>query len=198
MGAFYETIPESLIPWILAQKMFCVATAPLSGRGHVNISPKGGAYFGVLDPRTFWYMDLTGSGSETIAHLYEPGNGRITIMLNAFEGPPRILRLWGTGRVLENDGTPGSAFGGFVKKHDVKLLPGARAVVLVDIHQVGISCGFSVPRYEFREYRTTLNEFFEKKDGKYKEGNEKESMPRLVVLLSSNREISYTSPEADW
>lgn len=177
MGAFYETIPESLIPWIVAQKMFCVATAPLSGRGHVNISPKGGAYFGVLDPQTFWYLDLTGSGSETIAHLYEPGNGRITIMLNAFEGPPRILRLWGNGRVLEN-GSP--AFNDFVKKHDVRLLPGARAIVLVDIHQVGTSCGFSVPCYEFKEYRTTLNEYFEKKDVKYKKGNEKESMPRSV------------------
>lgn len=177
MGVFYETIPDSLVPWILAQKMFCVATAPLSGRGHVNISPKGGAYFGVLDKQTFWYLDLTGSGSETIAHLYEPGNGRITIMFNAFEGPARILRLFGKGRVLEN-GT--GAFDTFVKKHDVQLLPGARAIVLVDVHQVGTSCGFSVPFYEFKEFRNTLNEYFEKKDDKYKKGNEKESMPRLV------------------
>lgn len=97
MGAFYETIPESQIAWIMKQKMFCVATAPLSGSGHVNVSPKGGEYFGVLDPKTFWYMELTGSGSETIAHLHEPGNGRITVMFNAFDGPPRIIRLWGKG-----------------------------------------------------------------------------------------------------
>lgn len=97
MGVFYETIPESLVKWILEQKMFWVATAPLSGSGHVNVSPKGGEYFGVIDVRTFWYMELTGSGSETLAHLYEPGNGRVTVMLNAFEGPPRILRLFGKG-----------------------------------------------------------------------------------------------------
>lgn len=175
MGVFYETIPQSLIKWILEQKMFCVATAPLSGKGHVNISPKGGAYFGVLDERTFWYMDLTGSGSETIAHLYERDNGRITVMFNAFEGPPRILRLFGRGRVLEY---ATDAFDEFVKKNDVDLLPGARAIVLVDIHQVGTSCGFSVPFYDFKEFRTTLNEHFQKKDTKYRNGNEKESMPR--------------------
>lgn len=97
MGVFYETIPRSLIPWILDQKLFWVATAPLSASGHVNVSPKGGQYFGVIDERTFWYMDLTGSGNETISHLHEPGNERITILFNAFEGPPRIIRLWGNG-----------------------------------------------------------------------------------------------------
>lgn len=98
MGVFYEEIPKSLIPWILQQKLLYVSTAPLSGSGHVNVSPKGGPYFGVLDQKTFWYMDLTGSGNETISHLIEPGNGRITIMFNAFEGPPKIIRLWGKGK----------------------------------------------------------------------------------------------------
>ena len=92
MGAFYETIPETLIQWILEQKMFFVATAPLSPSGHVNLSPKGGKYFGVLDERTFWYMDLTGSGNETLSHLCE--NGRVTIMFNAYTGAPKIVRLW--------------------------------------------------------------------------------------------------------
>lgn len=99
MGVFYETIPKSLIPWILEQKVFWVATAPLSASGHVNVSPKGGSYFGILDEKTFWYMDLTGSGNETISHLHEPNNGRITIMFNAFDGPPRIVRLWGKGEI---------------------------------------------------------------------------------------------------
>lgn len=175
MGAFYETIPKSLFDWIRAQKMFWVATAPLAGSGHVNISPKGGEYFGVLDERTFWYMDLTGSGSETIAHLYEKGNGRITVMFNAFEGGPRILRIFGKGTVLENGTVP---FDEFVSKHNVNIIPGARAIVLVDVHQVGTSCGFSVPVYEFKEHRTRLNEIFEKKEVKYKNGDEKESMPR--------------------
>lgn len=97
MGAFYETIPESLIDWIRKQKVFWVATAPLSSVGHVNLSPKGGQYFGVIDEKTFWYHDLTGSGNETISHLWEPNNGRITVMFNAFEGAPKILRLWGHG-----------------------------------------------------------------------------------------------------
>lgn len=97
MGKFYETIPDRESKWIKEQKVFWVATAPLSGSGHVNISPKGGEYFGVLDEKTFWYMDLTGSGSETISHLIEPGNGRITIQFNAFIGAPKILRLFGKG-----------------------------------------------------------------------------------------------------
>lgn len=96
-------------------------------------------------------------------------------MFNAFEGGPRILRLFGKGRVLEN-GT--ASFDDFVRKHDVHIIPGARAIVLLDIHQVGTSCGFSVPYYEFKEHRTILNDFFQKKDAKFKEGNEKESMPR--------------------
>ena len=98
MGTFYETIPESLIKWILQQKVFWVATAPLSASGHVNVSPKGGEYFGVIGDSKFWYMELTGSGSETLAHLYEKNNGRITIQFNAFEGGPRIVRLFGKGR----------------------------------------------------------------------------------------------------
>jgi hypothetical protein len=87
MGVFYETIPNSLIPWIKEQQMFWVGTAPLSGSGHINISPKGGQNFGVLDERTFWYMDLTGSGVETHAHLHEQGNGRICVMVRVFLFP---------------------------------------------------------------------------------------------------------------
>lgn len=95
MGKFYPTIPKSVQPWILEQKMFIVGTAPLSSDGHVNVSPKGGEYFGIIDERTFWYMDLTGSGVETISHLNE--NSRITAMFMAFDGSPRILRLYGKG-----------------------------------------------------------------------------------------------------
>ena len=98
MGVFYETIPNSLKPWILDQKVFWIASAPLSALGHVNVSPKGGKYFGIVDERTFWYMDLTGSGVETTSHLHEPGNGRITVLFNAFEGQPRIVRFWGKGK----------------------------------------------------------------------------------------------------
>ncbi|ROW08178.1 hypothetical protein VPNG_06900 [Cytospora leucostoma] len=182
MGVFYEQIPQSLFKWILEQKMFCVATAPLSGAGHVNISPKGGANFGVLDERTFWYMDLTGSGSETVAHLYEPGNGRITVMFNAFEGPPRILRLFGHGRVLEAGTTE---YEDFIKKHDVATSFGSRSIVLVDIHQVGTSCGFSVPFYDFKGFRSALDEYIERKEARFRAGNEKESMPRYWAQKNS-------------
>ncbi|KAK1752042.1 hypothetical protein QBC47DRAFT_64118 [Echria macrotheca] len=175
MGKFFETIPDSLIEWIREQKVFWVATAPLSASGHVNVSPKGGRYFGVLDSATFWYMDLTGSGNETISHLYEPGNGRITVMFNAFDGPPRIARLFGHGRVLEN-GTP--AFEDFVKKHDVQTIPGSRAIVIVDVHQVGTSCGYSVPFFDFKDFRTTLNEVFANRVEKAKQGKSNETMER--------------------
>lgn len=182
MGQFYETIPESLVKWILAQKVFWVATAPLSPEGHVNVSPKGGPYFGILDTKTFWYLDLSGSGNETISHLYEKNNGRITVMFNAFEGPPRIVRLFGHGTVLEN-GT--DSFNTFVKKHEVRLLPGARSIILVHVHQVGSSCGFSVPYFEFKDWRTTLNEFFARKADRFDKGDSKESIEKYWALKNS-------------
>lgn len=173
MGVFYETIPDSLKPWILEQQMFCVGSAPLSGSGHINISPKGNASFGILSPTRFWYMDLTGSGVETHAHLHEPGNGRIVIMFMAFTGPPRIVRLWGKGKPLEN-GTPD--FAAFVEDHKVPLKPGSRSIIIVDIDQCASSCGFSVPYYDFKGHRPILDDHFAKKQDKFEKGNEKESM----------------------
>ncbi|ORX94889.1 hypothetical protein BCR34DRAFT_620043 [Clohesyomyces aquaticus] len=181
MGVFYETLPPSLKPWILAQKMLWVGSAPLASDGHINISPKGGQHFGIVDERTFWFMDLTGSGIETTSHMHEPGNGRICVMFMAFEGPPRIVRIWGTGRVLEN-GT--GEFEGWVGREKVKTIPGTRSIIIVDIHQVATSCGFSVPFYEFKGWRNTLNEFFEKKDKAYKNGKEEESMDRYWAYKS--------------
>ncbi|KAK4096043.1 hypothetical protein N658DRAFT_436915 [Parathielavia hyrcaniae] len=175
MGKFFETIPDYLMKWILEQKVFWVATSPLAASGHVNVSPKGGPYFGLLDDRTFWYMDLTGSGNETISHLYEPGNGRITVMFNEFEGSPRIVRLFGHGSVLER-GT--QQFDDFVKKHDVEVIPSSRSIIIVRIHQVASSCGFSVPFYEFKSFRSTLNEVFAKREAKYRQGKEEEKMER--------------------
>ncbi|KAI0848482.1 hypothetical protein F5Y00DRAFT_238437 [Daldinia vernicosa] len=183
MGAYFEEIPkQSLIDWMLAQKVFWIATAPLSGKGHVNLSPKGGQYFGIPDTKTFWFLDLTGSGNETISHLLEPGNGRVTILFNAFEGPPRIVRFWGKGRVLEN-GTP--EFDSIVQKENIEVIPGTRSVIVVDIHQVGTSCGYSVPIFDFKEFRTTLNDFFKRKEAKVLEGNEKESMDRYWALKNA-------------
>lgn len=183
MGVYYETIPASLIPWIEKQQMLLVGTAPLAGDGHINISPKGGAdFFGVLSPTQFWYMDLTGSGIETHAHLHEEGNGRICVMFMAFEGPPQIVRIWGEGRPIEN-GTP--EYEAFVAEQKVKTIPGSRSIILVDVHQCATSCGFSVPYYEFAGHRPILNDFFEKKEKKFQAGDEKESMDRYWAWKSA-------------
>lgn len=97
MGQFFDSCPESLFAWIRSQRIFFVATGPLSPSGHVNVSPKGAFdCFHLVGPNKIWYEDLTGSGNETIAHLRE--NGRITVMFVAFEGPARIVRFFGTGK----------------------------------------------------------------------------------------------------
>lgn len=96
MVKFYDTIPPELVPWLLKQELFWVATAPLGPEGHINVSPKGVRdSFHVVSPTRVWYQDLSGSGVETISHIRE--NGRMTIMFSAFDGPPRIMRLFGTG-----------------------------------------------------------------------------------------------------
>jgi hypothetical protein len=161
--------------------MLWVGTAPLSSDGHINISPKGGQNFGIVDSRTLWYLDLTGSGVETTAHLHEPGNGRICVMFMAFEGPPRILRLWGKGRAIEN-GTP--EYKVFVNEKKVQKVPGMRSIILLDIDQVGTSCGWSVPFYDFKGFRTQLDEFFAKKEKAVESGKEGESMDNYWAFKS--------------
>ncbi|KAI5358029.1 Putative pyridoxamine 5'-phosphate oxidase, FMN-binding split barrel [Septoria linicola] len=180
MGVFYEQIPENIYEWILQQKMFWVATAPLSKNGHINVSPKGGEYFGLVDNKTFWYMDLSGSGVETISHLRE--NGRVTIMLQAFEGSPRIVRLWGCGRILERESPE---FNDFIAQHSVKTIPATRSIIIVDTHQVGSSCGYSVPTYEFKGFRQTLNQVFEKRKEKFDKGKTDESMDHYWAYKSA-------------
>jgi hypothetical protein len=142
MGRVYEEIDEHLEKWIAKQALYFVATAPLAEHGHVNVSPKGPiGTLQVLGPQSVAYLDLVGSGAETIAHLRE--NGRIVIMLCAFSGPPRILRLHGHGTVL----MPGEPrFGELVESfaqpdHD----EARRAIVHVDVTRIGDSCGYGVP-----------------------------------------------------
>lgn len=195
MGQFFETIPEYLMTWVLEQKMFWVATSPLSASGHVNVSPKGGLYFGLLDNKTFWYMDLTGSGNETISHLYEPHNGRITVMFTSFEGSPRIVRLFGHGEVLERGTQP---FVEFVKKHDVEVIPSSRSIILVRLHQVASSCGFSVPFFEFKNFRTTLNEVFEKREKRFEQGKAEERRDRFVHFVGRQCSPSFDQRDRYW
>ncbi|KAL8287293.1 hypothetical protein RQP46_003745 [Phenoliferia psychrophenolica] len=120
--------------------------------------------FHICSPTTAWYLDLTGSGNETISHLTE--NGRITILFQAFEGPPRIMRLFGTGKVFEKDSPE---FNALLKPADV--LPGTRSIIWIDIHKVGTSCGFSIPFFDFKEERPTLLNWAEKREKADAEGN---------------------------
>jgi len=151
MGQFFEEIPQSLIPWIQKQRMFWVATAPVDPiNGHVNLSAKGlEETFHIIDSHRVWYEDLTGSTVETIAHLRERYNGRITLLFVAFEGPPKLARLFGKGTVYEY-GTPE-----YERLLPVRR-PGSRAVIMIDVHKVGTSCGWSVPLYDFKGHRSQL------------------------------------------
>ncbi|KAK0217250.1 hypothetical protein IW262DRAFT_1508857 [Armillaria fumosa] len=154
MGKFYDEIPGYVIAMIKKQHMFWVATAPLSADGHVNISSKGvEGTFHIIDSHTVWYEDLSGSGVETISHLRE--NGRITILFNAFEGPPSIVRLLDAVGQFYEFGT--SEYNAFIPPETRH--PGSRAVIMVDVHKVGTSCGYAVPFYEFKSHRTRLLEF---------------------------------------
>ena len=133
--------------------MFFVATAP-EGGGRVNVSPKGYDSFRILDERTVAYLDLTGSGAETIAHVRQ--NGRITFMFCAFEGDPDIVRLYGRGRVvtLGDDGFD-VLLAGFSPAH------GIRSIIVADIDQTSSSCGFAVPLMDFVAERGRLREWAE-------------------------------------
>lgn len=139
MVKLHERIDGRLREFIEAQHVFFVATAPLAPDGHVNVSPKGlDGTFVVLDEQTVAYLDLTGSGAETIAHLRD--NGRITLMFCAFEGPPNIVRLHGTGRHVGLDDPEFASYHGLFAQ-----LPGTRGVVVVDVERVSDSCGYAVP-----------------------------------------------------
>ena len=155
MGRVFEGVDAGLARFIAAQHVFFVATAPGRG-GHVNVSPKGHDSFRVIDPLTVAYLDLTGSGVETIAHTRE--NGRVTVMFCAFEGPPRIVRLYGTGRVLE-PGDPGfEAMRALFPAQD-----GVRSVISITLDRISDSCGYGVPRMKYAGERTQMQAWLDSK-----------------------------------
>jgi len=149
MGKTYEALDDKLTAFIQAQKMFFVATAPMSADGHVNVSPKGYDSFAVIDPLTVAYLDLGGSGIETLAHLKD--NGRITLMFCAFEGKANIVRLYGHGEAVSFD-DPG--FDELCKLFPPE--PRARSVIKINITLIMDSCGWGVPFYEFTGERDQL------------------------------------------
>jgi len=182
-------IDAKLRKWIEKQSLFFVATAPLSKKGHVNLSPKGPiGSLRVVDEKTVAYLDVIGSGAETIAHVRE--NGRIVVMLCAFDGPPRILRLHGRGQVV----LPKSKrFDALMREHrftDAGVPEARRAIVVVKCERVKDSCGYGVPLMRFEGLRTQMNAWGERKLAKggvdelarYQNTNNEKSIDGLSAL----------------
>jgi hypothetical protein len=162
VGREYDTLDERWRDWIAQRPMFFVGTAPLAADGHVNVSPKGpGGTIRVLDERTVAYLDVIGSGAETIAHLRE--NGRIVVMWCAFDGPPKILRLHGRGELVMPDDP---RFDDLVARCDFDE-PGPpetrRAVIVVHVARIADSCGYGVPLMSYEGERPHIAASAEKK-----------------------------------
>lgn len=153
MGKEYTEIDDRLKKWIGRQQVFFVATAPLSAAGLVNCSPKGLDSLRILGPNRLAYVDIGGSGVETIAHLKE--NGRIVIMMCAFDGPPKIFRFYGNGSVVEpHDDRFADLLTHFPK------LPSTRNIIEVSVERIIDSCGFGVPLYEFQKHRESFDNYY--------------------------------------
>ncbi|OMC55254.1 pyridoxamine 5'-phosphate oxidase [Mycobacterium sp. IS-836] len=151
MAKEFSRIDESLREFIGEQAVFFVATAPSEG-GRINLSPKGYRdTFAVLDDHTVAYLDMFGSGVETIAHLRD--NGRVTIMFCSFTRNSRILRLFGTGRAVRPDD---AEFAG-LRTHFGGEHPGVRAVIVIDVERIADACGFAVPYYDLVDERPVLD-----------------------------------------
>ncbi|MDO3678512.1 pyridoxamine 5'-phosphate oxidase family protein [Paenibacillus ehimensis] len=192
MGKLFPALLPEHEAFIRKQRIFFVGSAPLQADGHVNLSPKGHDVFRIVSPTEVGYLDLTGSGNETSAHLEE--NNRITLMFVAFEGPPLILRLYGKGRVI----LPGTADWELWAPR-FELLPGARQIIGVDVHAVKTSCGFSVPFYTYERERDTLQRWAASKSGdelnEYWRGKNAVSMDGIPTPLG--RRIAESAPFED-
>lgn len=154
MAKFYSSLTPELIKFIEEQKIFFTATAPTEGR--INLSPKGIDTFRCLDEQTVGYLDLTGSGNETSAHLEE--NRRMTIMFCSFSEKPLILRLYGQGKVVRPRDEQWSEL-----YHQFPTYEGERQIIILTLTSTQTSCGFGVPIYEYQETRDTLIEWAKKK-----------------------------------
>ena len=179
MGKVYPEIDERLESFITRQRVFFVATAPLGAAGHVNLSPKGLDSLRVLGPRRVAYLDLVGSGIETVAHLRE--NGRIVFLFCAFEGPPKVLRLHGRARAVQPGDPEWTELAARMPAHE-----SARSIVVADVERISDSCGYGVPLYSFESERSQLPEWAKRKgpEGlrRYREENNRESLDGLPGL----------------
>jgi Pyridoxamine 5'-phosphate oxidase len=144
VGRIHQHIDEALSRWIATQPMFFVGSAPLSPDGHVNVSPKGPiGTLRVLGPTEVAYLDIVGSGAETSAHVQE--NGRIVIMLCAFSGAPRIVRLHGRGEVVWAEDPAFASLLAQMDFEEPEVAESRRAIVRVEVTRIADSCGFGVP-----------------------------------------------------
>jgi hypothetical protein len=163
MGDRFPSLTEKHRTFIGRQRIFFAASAAPGAR--VNISPRGADAFAIIDDHTVAYLDRTGSGNETSAHL--KADGRLTIMFCAFDGPPNILRLYGRGEVLRR-GAP--TYEKLVESAFAGLEPtGARQIVRLDIDLVQTSCGYGTPLFDYRGERPSLDNW---SDSKGEEGLE--------------------------
>jgi hypothetical protein len=156
MGRIYDDIGEPLQRFIAEQPMFFVATAPLSGDGRVNLSPKGMDSLRVVDPHTIAYVDLVGSGAETIAHLRD--NGRITIMWCSFGPTPRILRAYGNGVHVRPEQIGFSELASLFPEYRA-----LRSIIRITVERMADSCGFGVPAMDLVGQRSRLTEWGDKR-----------------------------------
>ncbi|HWA38827.1 MAG TPA: pyridoxamine 5'-phosphate oxidase family protein [Burkholderiales bacterium] len=156
MGKTYQEVSDDLAAWVRSQPLFFVGTAPLRGDGHVNISPKGLDTLRILDANRVAYLDLTGSGAETIAHVRE--NGRIVLMFCAFSGPPKIVRFHGKARIVTPRAPDWAALRGRFAPH-----LGARAVIDVAVTRISDSCGYGVPSFGEAKQREALDMWTDKR-----------------------------------
>lgn len=182
MAQHYDSLTPKLQDFIAQQQLFFVASAPLSADGHVNLSPKGLDSFRILSPHGVAYLDVTGSGNETSAHVQE--NGRITLMFCAFQGPPMILRIYGRGTTVLPQSLKWDALYPLFPP-----LPGARQILHVEVTQVQTSCGMAVPLFHYQQQRQDLVQWAEQKGEDalkaYRQTKNRISLDGLVTPLGA-------------
>ena len=185
MGKVYPRIDTRLREFIEAQHLFFVATAPAGSGGHLNLSPKGLESLAVLGELEVAYLDFTGSGAETIAHLRE--NGRIILMFCSLEGPPKIVRLHGRGEVIEPGDSQFQAIRDELPEHEMPV----RSVIPVAVERISDSCVYGVPRYGYEEDRTTLTDWAAAKGAgaieAYQQAHNLHSIDGLPALRSPDK-----------
>ena len=179
MGKLYSTIDETVRKFIEAQPVFFVGSAPLDPGGHVNVSPKGLDTLRVLGPLTIAYLDLTGSGIETVSHIKE--NQRIVLMFCAFQGAPKIVRLYGRGRVIEPEQAEFSDLAARFSGYE-----GVRAIISMEVSRISDSCGYGVPLLQYEGERSQLSAWTHKlgREGlkTYRKEKNRESIDHLEGL----------------